>query len=151
MPLDVILDPSRVRLEQASRGIRATDLDPDQRKLLLAIVDVQFSYHSEELAARERERFAKQPIEQLYFAWAGTAPAELPWYWRIESDSFAIEFVYPHGDVNHAHRIWRDFERDLGGDPLRAHLSKEKKRCLTPTPPTFLPALHARQAGVRAR
>ncbi|HTF87731.1 MAG TPA: DUF3500 domain-containing protein [Planctomycetota bacterium] len=127
LPQDVLLDPSKSRLTGEPAGVRASDLTPKKRELLLAIVDGYFADLSADLAARERARFAQHPLDKLYFAWAGENAGLGPWYWRVQGDYFAIEFVYPRGEVNHAHRIWRDFERDLGGDALREHLAGEKK------------------------
>jgi hypothetical protein len=126
LPQDVLLDPSKARLEGQPAGIRATDLAPGARKALLAIVENYFADLSTDLAERERARFTKHALDDLHFAWAGEKAGNEPWYWRVQGSYFAIEFVYPRGDENHAHRIWRDFERDFGGDPLRAHLAKEK-------------------------
>lgn len=125
-PQDVLLDPSKSKLDGEPAGIGAPALDASKRALLLAIVDSYFADLSSDLAARERARFAAHPITELHFAWAGDKPGAKPWYWRVQGSYFAIEFVYPRGEVNHAHRIWRDFERDLGGDPLREHLAKER-------------------------
>ena len=92
---------------------------------MLAIVDGYFADLSTDLAARERARFSKHPLDELYFAWAGES-ASTPLYWRVQGSYFAIEFVYARGDTDHAHRIWRDFERDFGGDVLREHLKEAK-------------------------
>lgn len=126
LPQDVLLDPSKARLDTPRQGICSKDLDGTQLAALLAIVDHHFADLSDELATRERERFAAHSLDTLYFAWSGDAEGKRPWYWRVEGEYFAIEFVYPRGDSNHAHRIWRDFERDLGGDPLREHLAQER-------------------------
>ncbi|MEO6709752.1 MAG: DUF3500 domain-containing protein [Planctomycetota bacterium] len=126
-PDDVLLLPTRAKLDTPPSGLCAKDLDPAQRAALTAIVDSYFADLSKDLAERERARFAKHSLDQLFFAWSGDRQAKKPWYWRVQGDYFAIEFVYPRGEVNHAHRIWRDFERDLGGDALREHLAHEKK------------------------
>jgi hypothetical protein len=125
-PEDVILGPTKSKLDSPPMGLRAKDLDATQLALLLAIVDTHFADLSKDLAERERARFAKHSLDGLYFAWSGDEKDGKPWYWRVQGEYFAIEFVYPRGEINHAHRIWRDFERDLGGDALREHLAKEK-------------------------
>ncbi len=126
MPKDVLLDPSHARLEKPRLGICSTDLEPAQLGLLLKLVDGHFADLSKDLADRERKRFAQHSLDKLYFAWAGENAAQRPWYWRVEGAYFAIELVYvPGSEAGHVHRIWRDFERDLGGDPLREHLAKE--------------------------
>ncbi len=124
-PEDVILGPTKAKLDAPPLGLCAKGLDATKRALLLAIVDSHFADLSKDLAVRERARFAKHSLDGLYFAWSGD-DATKPRYWRVQGEYFAIEFVYPNGTVNHIHRVWRDFERDLGGDVLREHLAKER-------------------------
>lgn len=35
--------------------------------------------------------------------------------------AFLIEYDNTQDNANHIHTVWRDFERDFGLDPLRAH------------------------------
>jgi hypothetical protein len=125
-PADVILAPGRARLDEPPAGIRAKELSAEQSVLLLALVDGYFADLSPELADRERTRLSAHSTDNLWFAWSGEEGAPAPRYWRVQGDTFAVEFVYPAGTVNHAHRLWRDFERDLGGTGLREHLEREK-------------------------
>jgi hypothetical protein len=34
---------------------------------------------------------------------------------------FVLEYDCTQDRANHVHTVWRDFERDFGGDLLRAH------------------------------
>ncbi len=126
MPTDVLLDPTRANLDTPPAGIGAALLDAKQKELLVAIVHGYFADLSAPLAQRERQRFDVTAQDQLHFAWSGESAGQGPWYWRVTGPYFAIEFVYPEGNVGHAHRIWRDFERDFGGDALREHLKSER-------------------------
>ena len=94
--------------------------------LLLALVDGYFADLSPELGDRERTRLSAHSTDNLWFGWSGEEGAPAPRFWRVQGDTFAVEFVYPAGTVFHAHRLWRDFERDLGGTGLREHLEREK-------------------------
>jgi hypothetical protein len=125
-PNDVLLGPSRAKLDGKMLGIAATELDAAQRALLVAIVEGTFSDLSAELAGRERARFSKFGADSLHFAWAGDPTTGVPWYWRVQNAQFAIEFVYPQNDISHAHRVWRDFERDFGANALQEHLRLER-------------------------
>ena len=67
---------------------------------------------------------------KLTFAWlGGTEPGEHHYY-RIQSDTFVIEFVNSRNDANHVHAVWREFDGDFGadllGDHLREHHSKQQ-------------------------
>jgi len=42
-------------------------------------------------------------------------------YWRAQGPTFVVEYDCTQDRANHVHTVWRDFERDFGGDLLRAH------------------------------
>lgn len=125
-PADIVLAPGKSALEGEPLGVRAKHLSVEKSAALLSLVDEYFAELSEPLAERERARFAEHSPDDLWFAWSGEEGEAVPRYWRVQGTYFAIEFVYPAGSKNHAHRVWRDFERDLGGPALKQHLSEEK-------------------------
>ena len=66
-------------------------------------------------------------LDALHFAWAGSnRPAE-GHYYRIQSGPLVVEYDNTQDGANHVHAVWRDAERDFGGDSLRAHIARDHR------------------------
>ena len=59
----------------------------------------------------------------MHFAWAGGIETGAPHYYRIHGPTVLIEYDNTQNDANHIHTVYRDLERDLGGDVLARALS----------------------------
>ena len=70
----------------------------------------------------ERDRIDSSGIDGVYFAWAGETERRRPHYYRLQGPSFLVEYDHTQNDVNHLHSVWRDPDRDFGGDLLRDHV-----------------------------
>ena len=44
-------------------------------------------------------------------------------YYRVHGPTLLIEYDNTQNDANHIHTVYRDLERDFGGDALRQHLA----------------------------
>jgi len=112
-----------LRFERARpRGLPALVMDKAQTKLLSELVDVYVDRLPEPLAAIERERIDRAGIDAIHFAWAGETERRRPHYYRLQAPSFLVEYDNTQNDVNHVHSVWRDPDRDFGGDLLRDHV-----------------------------
>lgn len=128
-PDDVLLGPA-VTIEgktaparfQLERGLSAADMDESQQQLLWQLLELYADRLRHDHAAAELARVREAGIENLRFAWAGSAEPGKGHYYRIVGPFFAIEYDCTQNGANHVHTVWRDFERDFGGDPLREHL-----------------------------
>jgi hypothetical protein len=114
---DVDIDPL------SPPGIRASALRPDQRSLLLALIDVYTSLMADELATARLTAIREGDIDAISFAWAGGGQPGDRHYYRIQGPSFLVEYDNAQNDANHIHSVWRDFDGDFGRDILREHLS----------------------------
>jgi hypothetical protein len=76
----------------------------------------------EPLAGLERERIERAGIDGVHFAWAGETERRRPHYYRLQGPTLLVEYDNTQNDVNHLHSVWRDLDRDFGGDPLRRHV-----------------------------
>jgi hypothetical protein len=103
------------------RGLPASAMDAAQRKLLSELIDVYVQRLPEPLAGIERERIHREGIDGVRFAWAGEAERRRPHYYRLQGPSFLVEYDNTQNDANHLHSVWRDPNRDFGGDLLRDH------------------------------
>ena len=70
------------------------------------------------LARMDRAGFGK-----VHFAWAGGIESGQKHYYRVHGPTLLIEYDNTQNDGNHIHTVYRDLERDFGGDALRQHLA----------------------------
>ncbi|MEO6593906.1 MAG: DUF3500 domain-containing protein, partial [Planctomycetota bacterium] len=99
-----------------------------QRGVLWRLIEEYAHVHRAEFAAAELLRIRSRNLDELSFAWAGGRERGQGHYYRIHGVHFAIEYDNTQNDANHVHTVWRDFERDFGGDALRAHLEEQHGR-----------------------
>ena len=66
-------------------------------------------------------RLDRAGFEKVRFAWAGGIESGQPHYYRVHGPTMLIEYDDTQNGANHIHTVYRDLERDLGGDALRAH------------------------------
>jgi len=99
------------------RGLPASAMDSAQRKLLSDLIAVYVERLPEPLAGIERAG-----IDGVHFAWAGETERRRPHYYRLQGPSFLVEYDNTQNDANHLHSVWRDPDRDFGGDLLRSHI-----------------------------
>jgi hypothetical protein len=103
-------------------GITADALRPNQRELLMKIVDAYTSAMAPDIAADRMAQLKKAGVERISFAWAGAAERGQRHYYRVQGPTFLIEYDNTQNNANHIHSVWRDFEGDFGRDLLREHL-----------------------------
>lgn len=107
------------------KGIAASALDGEQRKLLDALVDEYLGDASNEAAARQRAAIAEDGADSLFFAWWGpTGDPAARYMFRVQGPSIVIDYVRegsPDGGFNHVHSIARDPSNDYGSEWLARH------------------------------
>ena len=104
-------------------GIQASALTPDQRQMLLTVVESYTSVMADDVAADRLARLRGAGVGEIGFAWAGGTERGDLHYYRVQGPTFLIEYDSTQGGGNHVHSIWRDFENDFGRDLLREHLA----------------------------
>jgi hypothetical protein len=115
-----------VRFERTRpKGIPGSAMNGGQRTLLSELIDVYVDRLPDALAGIERERIERAGIEGVHFAWAGRTERRKPHYYRLQGPTFLVEYDNTQNDVNHVHTVWRDPDRDFGGDLLRKHVRRE--------------------------
>ncbi|WP_226698825.1 DUF3500 domain-containing protein [Qipengyuania gaetbuli] len=121
----VFAGPGKQENHQQSFGIKASDLNLVQRRLLEDLLDEYLGDASNEAAARQRASIGADGPDTLRFAWWG--PTDQPrgrYMFRVQGPSVLIDYVRePSGDGahNHVHSIMRDPSNDYGSDWLRRH------------------------------
>ena len=106
-----------------AEGLSAGELGTKQLSLLEQLIAVYVGRLRPEVASREMTRIREDGLERLTFAWAGSLEPGQRHYYRVAGRTFLIEYDNTQDDANHIHAVWRDLERDFGGDVLRRHIA----------------------------
>jgi hypothetical protein len=112
-------DPKVKPLELA--GLAAADMNPAERAQLRRLIEVYTGRVIDAAAKDALARIDQAGFGKVHFAWAGGIEVGQPHYYRIQGPTVLIEYDNTQNGANHIHTVYRDLERDLGGDPLRAH------------------------------
>lgn len=126
-PRDVITGPTRGDQLKTPAGLPASEMTPQQRKLLLSLINEYVHNYEHNIAHIQLDRILAAGLDKIHFAWAGTGEGK-PYYYRIHGPTVIIEFDnhYPPGrdagPVNHIHTVFREPGNDYGEDLLRKHL-----------------------------
>lgn len=119
-PADVLtMNSIRAKIDHKG-GTMASEFTAQQRKLLKQLLIT----HSEIQVPKERDRRVNKAMKDkgLRFVWMGSTKRGEKHYYRIQGDSFVVEYDNTQNDANHIHAVWRDFTEDFGGDSLTEHL-----------------------------
>ena len=102
-------------------GLAAGDMSKTEQAQLRKLLLVYANRMTESAAREQIERIERAGFGKLHFAWAGSLEPGKPHYYRVHGPTVLIEYDNTQNNANHIHSVWRDLERDFGGDLLRAH------------------------------
>jgi hypothetical protein len=112
-------DPKVQKLEL--EGLAAERMSADERAQLRQLIELYAGRVTPAAAKDALMRLDRAGFEKVRFAWAGGIEPGQPHYYRIHGPTLLIEYDDTQNGANHIHTVYRDLERDLGGDALRAH------------------------------
>jgi hypothetical protein len=92
-----------------------------ERAQLKRLLEVYVGRMTADAAKDAMARIERAGFDKVHFAWAGGTGTGQPHYYRIHGPTVLIEYDDTQNDANHIHTVYRDLQRDLGGDALRAH------------------------------
>jgi hypothetical protein len=102
-------------------GLAAGDMSRPEQAQLRKLLHVYSGRMAASAAREQLERIERAGFEKLHFGWAGSLEPGRPHYYRVHGPTVLIEYDNTQNGANHIHSVWRDLERDFGGDLLRAH------------------------------
>ena len=102
-------------------GLAAGDMSQPEQTQLRKLLHVYADRMTASAAREQLERIERAGFEKLHFGWAGSLEPGKPHYYRVHGPTVLIEYDNTQNNANHIHSVWRDLERDFGGDLLRAH------------------------------
>jgi hypothetical protein len=132
-PPDIVLGPTRVAVDAGSpRGLSHGAMEPAQRAALWLLVERFAHALVPDFAEADLRRIRAAGLDAITFCWMGSETPGEGHYWRAQGPTFVVEYDCTQDRANHVHTVWRDFERDFGGDLLRAHY--EAAHAIQPIP-----------------
>lgn len=107
-------------------GLAYAKANKKQKKLFLNLIDVYLKTLPGTYAKHRKKLIETNDINALHFAWAGSETVGERHYFRLQGESFLMEYVNAQNNANHAHTVWREFDNDFGRDVLKQHLEKHE-------------------------
>jgi hypothetical protein len=104
--------------QTAPEGIANKELNDQQRGLLKQLVAAYLANVPDDVA-EQRLKVIEKGWDSVHFAWAGADKPGVGHYYRVQGETFLIEFVNTQADAagniaNHIHAVWRSMEGDFG-------------------------------------
>jgi hypothetical protein len=127
-PKDIVTSNLRRVSPLAPAGLAAGQMTPRQRALLERIVKEFLHRVRPDVADDNWAAIQKAGFDKISFAWAGGLDPGQGHYYRVQGPTFLLEMDNTQNKANHVHSVWRDFEKDFGGDPLRQHYDQAPHR-----------------------
>lgn len=125
-PRDILSGAQRQAAIYRPPGVPVAELPVAARESFRKLLAAYSSQFTDEITRKLFwERVNSEGESGLHFAWAGGVERGDLHYYRIQGKSFLIEYDNTQNGGNHVHSVWRDLERDFGGDPLAEHLEHE--------------------------
>lgn len=119
-PLGIVTGKSREAAMQENNGIAYGKLNNMQQGLLLSLIQ-EYATTQPPAVAQARLARVKAELPNVKFAWMGGRDKGQGHYYRIQGDSFLIEYDNTQGNANHIHSVWRQFKGDWAKDVLAEH------------------------------
>lgn len=108
-------------------GLAASDMSKTEQEQLRKLLHVYADRLTQSAAGEQLERIERAGFGKLHFGWAGSIEPGKPHYYRLHGPTVLIEYDNTQNDANHIHTVWRDLERDFGGDLLRSHYEQHRR------------------------
>ena len=121
VPEDVLTGPGQDGTIPQQIGIPASEMNAEQKTLLLAAISEWVTIQPEENATPRISQIESE-LDQITFAWTGTDEVNTPTYMRIQGPTLIIELLSTGGNVGesakaqgHYHTMYRNPTMEYGG------------------------------------
>ncbi|MCI0539190.1 MAG: DUF3500 domain-containing protein [Verrucomicrobiales bacterium] len=124
-PADIITSADRKARLLTPAGLAMSEMNKDQQGLLMDLLKEYVYRNRGEVAEKDLKRIQDTGAQKITFAWAGSTEPGQGHYYRIQGQTFLMEYDNTQNKANHIHAVWRDLENDFGGDLLRRHYEQD--------------------------
>ena len=107
-------------------GLAAADMSPAEQQQLRRLIELYTARLVPAAARDAMARLDRAGFGKVRFAWAGSLERGQKHYYRVHGPTLLIEYDNTQNDANHIHTVYRDLQRDFGGDALRQHLAQSR-------------------------
>ncbi len=94
-------------------GLPVSKMSDDQKKLLRELLTEYLKNMPTDIERERRARINKSGLENTHFAWWGSSERNERHYYRVQGETFIIEYNNTQNSANHVHSIWRNIEGDF--------------------------------------
>lgn len=103
---------------EAAVGLAVEKMNAEQKKIIHSLIEAYAKNVPDDVAKERLTDIEKSGFDKVKFAWAGADKPGIGHYYRIQGDTFLIEFVNTQPDAagniaNHIHCVWRDMRGDF--------------------------------------
>lgn len=128
VPGDIITSPGRPQWLEEYQGIKGSELNKSQQKILHYLIEEYIGNLDHQKAEEYLAKLHARGMGEVYFAWIGSYEPMKAHYYIIHSPDFLIEYdnVGFLDNANHIHSIWREKGNDFGEDILKKHRMEHK-------------------------
>lgn len=109
-------------------GLAAADMNAAEQQQLRRLIELYLARLTPASARDALLRINRAGFAKVHFAWAGSLEVGQKHYYRVHGPTLLIEYDNTQNDANHIHTVYRDLDRDFGGDVLRQHLAADAHR-----------------------
>lgn len=110
-------------LTKTAKGMAVRGMTATQQDTFMELLDAYLNRLPDDLADGQKAMIAAE-MDDIHFAWAGSAERHQPHYYRIQGRRLLVEYDNTQRGANHIHTVWRDLENDFGGDVLARHYAQ---------------------------
>jgi hypothetical protein len=103
---------------EAAVGLAVGKMTAEQKKIIYELIATYAKNVPDDVAKERLTDIEKSGFDKVKFAWAGADKPGIGHYYRIQGETFVIEFVNTQPDAagnpaNHIHCFWRDMRGDF--------------------------------------
>jgi hypothetical protein len=124
-PRDIITSNSRKAAIAGNTGLLAASMTKAQQGMLMSLIEEHAASQPPPLAEMRLAKVRADGMSKIRFAWMGASEKGAGHYYRVQGDSFLIEYDNVQNGANHHHTVWRDFAGDFGVDVLANHHAQD--------------------------
>ncbi|REG86353.1 DUF3500 domain-containing protein [Algoriphagus antarcticus] len=123
VPGDIITSPGRDQWINEFKGIKGSELNANQQKILHYLIEEYVNNLDHPKAEEYMAILHARGMDEVYFTWIGSYEPMKAHYYMVHSPDFIIEYdnVGFLDNANHIHTIWRENGNDFGEDILKKH------------------------------